>query len=305
MSDKIVRGRFAPSPSGRMHLGNVYAAVMSYVAAKSVGGEWIVRIEDLDRQRCKSEFCDMLLEDLDWLGLHSDGEIVYQSQRDEIYMDALQQLEAKELTYSCFCTRADIMAASAPHESDGTVVYGGKCRHLSMAERVAMLAVRRPSTRLIVPDEIVVFRDMNYGEQRCNLQADCGDFILRRGDGNFAYQLAVSVDDAMQGITQIVRGRDLLSSTHQQIYLRRLLGYEVPDFLHLPLLVAADGRRLAKRDMTADMSHLRERFSPEELIGKVMHICHQTECAEPMSADDAARIFDIEKIGVEDCRIFS
>ncbi|MCQ2228017.1 MAG: tRNA glutamyl-Q(34) synthetase GluQRS [Bacteroidales bacterium] len=305
MSDKIVRGRFAPSPSGRMHLGNVYAAVMSYVAAKSVGGEWIVRIEDLDRQRCKSEFCDMLLEDLEWLGLHSDGEIVYQSQRDEIYENALRQLEAKNLTYSCFCTRADIMAASAPHESDGAVVYGGKCRHLTMAERAALGTVRKPSTRLIVPDEIVVFRDMNYGEQRCNLLTDCGDFIIRRGDGNFAYQLAVSVDDAMQGITQIVRGRDLLSSTHQQIYLRRLLGYEVPDFLHLPLLVAADGRRLAKRDMTADMSHLRERFSPEELIGKVMHICHQTECAEPMSACDAAKLFDVGKIGVADCKIFS
>ncbi|MCQ2229226.1 MAG: tRNA glutamyl-Q(34) synthetase GluQRS [Bacteroidales bacterium] len=298
----MTRGRFAPSPSGRMHLGNIYSAVLSYLSAKSRGGEWIIRIEDLDRQRCKRVYADQVIDDLTWLGLVSDDEIIYQSDRDGIYQRELDRLKSCGLTYECFCKRADIIAAArAPHESDGKVVYNGRCRTLTDAERETKRREREPSTRIIVDDKEVCFTDGHYGEQRCNLSRDCGDFIVQRADGNFAYQIAVVVDDAMQGVSEIVRGRDLLDSTHQQIYLYEKLGYPTPQFSHLPLLMSGEtGHRLAKRDQGTDMGYLREKYTPEGLIGHVLCLAGVIDRDEEIKRTDAVSVFNWDSISKND-----
>ena len=241
----MTRGRFAPSPTGRMHLGNVFCALLSWLSAKSKGGEWVLRIEDLDPQRSKKDYALQLMDDLQWLDLPWDGEPVWQSQRGEIYEEYLQRLTDMGLTYPCYCTRADIMATQAPHETDGRVVYKGTCRPkdvISDAENDVADTARVPTatnhispsieggvgvglatTRLIVPDCTIPFTDGHYGKHDINLAEHCGDYIIRRKDGAWAYQLAVVVDDALMGVTEIVRGRDLLLSSPQQIHLRNLL----------------------------------------------------------------------------------
>ena len=241
----MTRGRFAPSPTGRMHLGNVFCALLSWLSAKSKGGEWVLRIENLDPQRSKKDYALQLMDDLQWLDLPWDGESVWQSQRGEIYEEYLQRLTDMGLTYPCYCTRADIMATQAPHETDGRVVYKGTCRPkdvISDAENDVADTARVPTatnhispsieggvgvglatTRLIVPDCTIPFTDGHYGKHDINLAEHCGDYIIRRKDGAWAYQLAVVVDDALMGVTEIVRGRDLLLSSPQQIHLRNLL----------------------------------------------------------------------------------
>lgn len=273
----MTKGRFAPSPSGRMHLGNVYAALLSWFYAKREGGAWLLRIENLDPQRCRMDYARQLEDDLLWLGLEWDeggmdgkggreGVTSYcQSQRGEIYAHYLRVLEKKGLTYPCYCTRADIMATQAPHESDGRIVYAGTCRNLAPLPGVAA------SVRLRVPDRDITFTDLTYGTQHTNLAEHCGDFILRRRDGAWAYQLAVVVDDALMGVTQVVRGEDLLLSTPQQIYLQQLLGFPTPSYRHIPLLKNETGQRLSKRDRSMDMGILRQQYTPEELIGKLAH----------------------------------
>jgi len=298
----MIRGRFAPSPSGRMHLGNIYSAVLSYLSAKNKDGEWIIRIEDLDRQRCKREYATQVIDDLHWLGLESDAPIIYQSERDDIYQKELDRLKEIGLTYECFCKRADIIAASrAPHESDGKVIYNGKCRTLTEEEKNLLRTTRTPSTRIIVPDKEVSFTDGHYGEQTCNLNNDCGDFIVQRADGNFAYQIAVVVDDALQGINEIVRGRDLLDSTHQQIFLYEKLNYPTPQFIHLPLLMSAEtGHRLAKRDKCTDMGYLRDNYSPEELLGHIIYLAGIIDKDEAVKKADAIAMFKWDSISKKD-----
>ena len=232
----MTRGRFAPSPTGRMHLGNVFCALLSWLSAKSKGGEWVLRIEDLDPQRSRREYALQLMDDLQWLGLPWDGEPVWQSQRGHIYEEYLHRLQEMGLTYPCFCTRADIMATQAPHETDGRVVYKGTCRSKyrdvacsgegvdnSLNVQRSTFNVTPATTRLIVPDCTIPFTDGHYGRHDINLAEHCGDYIIRRKDGAWAYQLAVVVDDALMGVTEIVRGRDLLLSSPQQIHLRELL----------------------------------------------------------------------------------
>ena len=240
----MTRGRFAPSPTGRMHLGNVFCALLSWLSAKSKGGEWVLRIEDLDPQRSREEYALQLMDDLQWLGLPWDGEPVWQSQRGHIYEEYLRCLTELGLTYPCHCTRADIMATQAPHETDGRVVYKGTCRPraidaINSIDSIGSIdaidaidaigsidsTIRTvpATTRLIVPDRTIPFTDGHYGRHDINLAEHCGDYIVRRKDGAWAYQLAVVVDDALMGITEIVRGRDLLLSSPQQIHLRELL----------------------------------------------------------------------------------
>jgi glutamyl-tRNA synthetase len=257
-------GRFAPSPSGVMHLGNVFSALLAWLSVRSVDGRMLLRIEDLDPDRSKPVYADAIRRDLEWLGLDWDWESELQSKRTEYYRSAFEALEAQGLVYPCYCTRAQLHAASAPHASDGQSVYTGICRSLRPEDRPVD---RKPAWRLKVPDETVVFRDGLQGEYRENLLRDCGDFIVRRSDGVYAYQLAVVVDDAGRGVSQVVRGCDLLSSTPRQLYLYRLLGKTAPAFYHVPLLTAPDGRRLSKRDGDLDLSALRLRYAPEELIG--------------------------------------
>ncbi len=299
----MLKGRFAPSPSGRMHLGNIYAALMSWLSVRKKNGAWLLRIEDLDRQRCKGEYAEQLLDDLRWLGLDWDegGTAEYfQSERDAVYERLFFQLEAQGLVYDCFCSRTDLLASSAPHASDGRTVYSGHCRYLSAAERERLFRDRLPAKRIRVDERDAVFVDGHYGEIRCNLLHDCGDFILRRADGNFSYQLAVVADDALMGVTEVVRGRDLLSSTHQQLYLYEKLGFTPPDFFHLPLLLSADGHRLSKRDRDTDMGFLRMHYSPEQIVGHLLYICGLIDRKESVSLKEAIGLFDWNSLPCKD-----
>lgn len=293
-------GRFAPSPTGRMHLGNVYASLMAWLSVRSRGGRVVLRIEDLDDRSRSGPWTELLLDDLRWLGLYWDGEIVYQHERQEVYEEALRSLEERGLTYPCFCTRAELHAASAPHASDGTPIYDGRCRALTADEIAARSRLRPPAIRLRTPetgqsDGIITFDDVVFGPQRQELARGCGDFLVRRSDGVFAYQLAVVIDDAAMGVTEVVRGCDLLSSTPRQIYLQHLLGYPQPAYAHIPLLLAADGRRLAKRDRDLDMEELRRRFgTAEKLLGHLALRCGLAPDDAPASAEKLAASFSWE-----------
>ena len=256
-----------------MHLGNVFAALVAWLSVRAAGGEMVLRIEDLDPRAAGRERAELLMDDLRWLGLDWDEGPFWQSERGSAYDDAIERLARAGLTYPCFCSRAELHAASAPHASDGTPVYAGTCRKLDDEEVVRRAAVRPPATRLRVPDAddpagTIAFCDLAYGPQREVLARECGDFLVRRSDGVVAYQLAVVVDDALMGVTQVVRGRDLLGSCARQIYLCRLLGFEPPEYGHVPLLVAPDGRRLSKREKDLDLGALRERgVSAERVVG--------------------------------------
>ena len=290
-----MKGRFAPSPTGRMHLGNVFCALLSWLSAKSQGGRWILRIEDLDPERSRQEYADLIMHDLEWLGLTWDEKPCYQSQRHSLYEDALALLKAKGLVYPCFCTRADIMATQAPHESDGRIVYAGTCRTRPFTEADFSSA----ALRLRVTDKDIHFRDGHYGEQCVNLSRHCGDFIIRRKDSAWGYQLAVVVDDTDMGITEVVRGNDLLLSSPQQIYVARLLGRTAPSFTHLPLLCNAQGQRLSKRDKGTDMGFLREHYSAERIIGHLAYLAHLRTTDEPISAADLVALFRWEKVPLD------
>ena len=190
-----------------------------------------------------------------------------------IYAQYFEELARRGLVYPCFCSRSQLHAASAPHRSDGQVVYAGTCRSLTPAEIAERAKTRAPAWRVRVPDEVIAFEDGHMGPCAENLARDCGDFYLRRADGVFAYQLAVVVDDALMGVNEVVRGSDLLSSTARQLWLYRELGLRAPQFYHLPLLLASDGRRLSKRDGDQSLEHLRARYSPEEIIGRLAFAC--------------------------------
>ena len=296
----MVRGRFAPSPSGRMHLGNLFCALLSWLSVKSRGGEWILRIEDLDTARCRPDYARQVEEDLRWLGLAWDeggsaggpDAPYFQSERTALYEAALARLRGMGLVYPCFCTRAQLHAASAPHREDGLTVYPGTCRGLTpedIARREA--AGRKGALRLRVPEETVTFTDGHLGELTEYLPTDCGDFLLRRSDGLFAYQLAVVVDDAAMGVTEVVRGADLLSSTPRQLLLYELLGWEAPEFYHFPLLLSPDGRRLSKRDGDLGLGALRERYTPEEVVGKLAYLAGQNPGGGPRTPEALAEDF--------------
>lgn len=290
-----------------MHLGNVYAALLAWLSARSQGGEFVLRIEDIDRERSREEYARQIDDDLRWLGLDWDERHV-QSERSEHYAHALASLTARGLTYPCYCTRADILATQAPHESDGRVVYKGTCRpkgiHLtSKVEAPPSGGQGGASTRLIVPDSDIIFTDGHYGPQRVNLARHCGDFVLRRKDGAWAYQLAVVVDDAMMGVTEVVRGRDLLLSTAQQNYLGSLLGYAVPSHTHFPLLTGESGERLSKRDRSLDMGALRQRYKPQEIIGRIAALAGLLPREEPVTPQELIGVFEWEKVPKEDIRV--
>ena len=294
-------GRFAPTPSGRMHLGNLFSALLAWLDARHEGGKLILRIEDLDTQRTSPDYARQLMDDLCWLGLDWDeGGLTpeyMQSCRTALYEDAFHVLERQGLVYPCYCSRTQRMAASAPHREDGAVVYDGKCYHLSRSERQALEAAgRRPAWRLHCPDLDVTVEDGNCGTYIENLARDCGDFIIRRSDGVFAYQLAVVVDDARMGVNRVVRGRDLLCSAPRQAWLHGLLGCPPPQFFHVPLLLAPDGRRLAKRDRDLDMGALRARFTPEELVGLLAFWAGLQPCPENVTAAELVPDFSWSKV---------
>lgn len=291
--NKVV-GRFAPSPSGRMHLGNVFAALLAWLSVRSQNGEMVLRIEDLDPDRCRPEYAETLKEDLCWLGLDWDREQTPQSRRTAAYAEAFSSLEAQGLVYPCYCSRTELHAASAPHASDGRVLYAGTCRNLTPAQRAEK--TKAPAWRLKVPDAVWAVEDRLQGIYRENLAQDCGDFIIRRADGVYAYQLAVVVDDAAAGVTEVVRGLDLLSSTPRQLYLYDRLGLQAPDFAHVPLLIAADGRRLSKRDRDMDLGLLRQEKRPEDILGLLAHWAGLLDRPEPIPARELIPLFDWSRI---------
>lgn len=293
-------GRFAPTPSGRMHLGNIMCAMLAYLSAKSKGGDFLLRIEDLDTVRCPKERADEIIRDLETLGFEFDGEIIYQSDRTEIYRAYEKKLETLGLTYPCFCSRASLHADVAPHASDGSYVYDGRCALLSEEERRERAKSRPPCVRVKVPDVTVRFDDIVAGSYAQNLKSECGDFILRRSDGVYAYQLAVVVDDALSGVTEVVRGSDLISSAPRQIWLYKTLGFAFPRYAHIPLLTAKDGRRLSKRDGDGDtLAEIKERKSPKEIIGALAFSCGLIERCEPVSLEELIGVFDWKKISTK------
>ena len=290
-------GRFAPTPSGRMHLGNVFAAMLAWLSVRSRGGAMVLRMEDLDTQRTGEEYARVLREDLLWLGLDWDLETQPQSRRSEVYESYFHRLEELGLLYGCYCTRSQLHSVNAPHLSDGTYVYPGTCRDLTAEQRTAMN--RAPSWRVKVPDKIWQVEDWVQGVYRENLATDCGDFVVRRADGVFVYQLAVTVDDGEAGVTEVVRGMDLLSSAPRQMYLQELFGFSHPAYAHVPMLLAPDGRRLSKRDRDLDLGILRQRMKPEELLGILAASAGILEKPEALSAKELATVFAWEKVKKE------
>ena len=272
-------GRFAPSPSGRMHLGNAFSALIAWLAVRSVGGEMVLRQEDLDPQRCKREYADQIEADYRWLGLDWDrggsagGDAYYQSNRNDIYAEAMETLRQNHL------------------------IYPGTCRNLTPAEQTERAKTRKPAMRVKVPDERISFTDHIMGAYHQNLAQACGDFILRRSDGVFAYQLAVVVDDALMGVNQVVRGVDLLSSTPRQIWLQQQLGFPQPEYGHVPLLYGADGHRLSKRQKDVDLGALRQMGKrPEDIVGQLACWAGLIDRPEPVQARELVAEFQWEKI---------
>lgn len=294
---KPVVGRFAPSPTGRMHAGNVFAALAAWLVAKSQGGRIVLRIEDLDAERSKPQYVDAVQRDFEALGLTWDEGPYFQHDRTEAYRAAFDELRERGLVYPCFCTRADLHAASAPHRGEKPV-YPGTCRSLSDGERALRAAQRTPAQRLIVPDAAVAFDDLVQGRYAQNLATDCGDFLVQRSDGAFAYQLAVVVDDAAQGVNSVVRGVDLLCSTPQQIHLQTLLGLPHPVYAHIPLLVAERDRRLSKRDRDAALDALLARFkTPAGVVGHIAGITGLAPTCDPATPEELLAGFDAATFG--------
>ena len=285
-----------------MHLGNLLCCLLAWLSAKSRGGQVLLRIEDLDTQRCPRVYADAIMEDLAWLGLAADGPEppVYQSERSEIYQQYYDILARRGLVYPCFCSRSQLHAASAPHRSDGQVIYAGTCRNLTPDQIAKKSRTRAPAWRVQVPDETIAFTDGHIGPYAENLARDCGDFYLRRADGVFAYQLAVVVDDALMGVNEVMRGADLLSSTPRQLWLYRELGLTAPRFYHLPLLLAADGRRLSKRDGDQSLENLRAKYAPEEIIGKLAFACGLQDAPRPATPAALAESFTWAKVPQHD-----
>ena len=277
-----VVGRFAPSPSGRMHMGNVYAALLA--------------------DRCPREHALQIIDDLRWLGLAWDNdEIPWQSERGALYQQYFDLLREQELVYPCFCSRAELRAAEAPHASDGRVIYAGTCRYLSEATRADRYLRRAPAWRVKVPAAGTVFTDGHYGALPFNLARDWGDFIVRRSDGVWAYQLAVVVDDGLTGVTEVVRGVDLLTSSPVQLYLFEKLGLPAPSYFHVPLLLSPTGARLAKRDKAVDMGYFRAQLpGPEPLIGYLGYLTGQLDAPEPLTVGELLTVFDRSKIPASD-----
>ena len=299
----IPTGRFAPTPSGRLHLGNILCAMLAYLSARSKGGRFLLRIEDVDVPRCPRHLATQCIEDLQWLGFTWDGDVVYQSDRSDIYREAMDRLAAQGHTYPCFCTRAQLMSLAAPNLGDTQVIYQRTCAALTREEQAEKAKTRAPAIRLRVPDEDVAFADGLFGMQRENLERDCGDFILRRSDGLYGYQLAVVVDDALQEVTEVVRGRDILSATPRQMYLQRLLGYDAPEYTHIPLLMDAQGRRLAKRDKDLDLTALAQRFTPAEILGRLAFSAGILPEIRPMTLEELLPVFAWEKVKRADLRL--
>ena len=288
-------GRFAPSPTAPLHLGNLRTAFIAWLAARSAGSQFFYRSDDMDQVACRSEHEVSALRDLHALGLDHDGEVVRQSERAELYRDAIDRLIADDLTYPCYCTRREVLAEAlesiaAPHGARPTGAYAGTCRTLDRASRQEReTSGRAPSLRLRSEGLVVSFTDRLAGIY----EGEIDDFVIRRADGTPAYNLAVVVDDAEQGIGEVVRGDDLLETTPRQIHLARLMGVSIPGYLHVPLAFGPDGERLAKRhgSVTLDDQRAMGR-TPAEVRSVFAHSLGLCEQSEQPSLDELIERFD-------------
>lgn len=291
----IPTGRFAPTPSGEMHAGNLLCALLAYLSVKSKGGKFLVRIEDLDADRCPRSSAEKILATLDKLGLTSEDPVIWQSEREKVYAEKERELAKSAHIYPCFCTRAQLHAAEAPRLQDGGVIYSGACRNLTPEQIKKLSATRRPCYRVQVPDEEIVFCDTVAGRTVQNLAQDCGDFILRRSDGVYAYQFAVAVDDGESGVTEVVRGNDLLLSTPRQIWLMRLLGYTPPVYCHIPLVCDGSGRKLSKSEGDS-AARLVDGYPREKVLGLLAYSAGLLESNRPACLDELISTFSWDKV---------
>lgn len=273
-------GRFAPSPTGLLHIGSLLTAVASYADARSNGGKWLVRMEDLDPPREMAGAASHILHTLEAFGFEWDGEVAYQSRRYALYEETLCRLKTAGLVYPCYCSRKD-WQAGARRGADG-FVYNGRCRH--PGQRPALQG-KQPAWRIRVPDRIIGFSDGIVGDYAQNLARDIGDFVLLRADGYWAYQLAVVADDAEQDVTHIVRGQDLLVSTPRQIYLQQCLDVPTPQYAHLPLLTNAQGQKWSKQTLAPALDLNRR----EQLLRQVFRYLNLPEAPE---TDRPAELLD-------------
>ena len=281
-----MKGRFAPSPTGYIHLGNVWIALLSYVSTKQQKGQYVVRMEDIDTQRSKRELGEALLDDLEWLGFEWDEgprvggpeSTYWQRERQTYYRDILEHLALEKLIYPCFCNRTRLQSiASAPHVGEVVHRYDGHCRHLEDELIKELMVSKEPSLRLAVNSCDIDFVDRWQGFQHINLEGELDDYVLRRGDGMYAYNLAVVLDDIAMGITEVIRGDDLLETTGQQIYLYKTLqssftskNIQIPSYGHAPLLIDSEGHRLSKRQKSITIRELREsQWSPNRILGEL------------------------------------
>lgn len=294
MADRVV-GRFAPSPTGPLHIGSLVAAVGSWLFARHSGGRWLVRMEDLDTPRVRPGSADDILGALLRYGLEWDGEIVWQSQRHPLYHDALDRLRRKGLAYDCGCSRAELQRlASAPltGDADAAGVYPGRCRN-GLPDGAVARAVR-----FRAPEKLIAFDDLVRGRIDSNVARDTGDFVILRADGVWAYQLAVVVDDAEQGVTQVVRGGDLVDSTARQVALQEALELPTPGYAHLPLVVNADGSKLGKRDGALPLPLLDEERVRRTLAAALnVNGCGKVEAASPKRMlEEGLATFSVERL---------
>lgn len=295
-SSRLV-GRFAPTPSGKLHIGNAFSFLVAYLLVKQQGGIMRMRVEDLDTARCKTEYIDSLFRDFEWLGLTWEGEVVYQSRRNDLYEEAFNCLVKQDLVYPCYCSRADLHAASAPHSGE-EVIYPGTCRNLTEKERISKGRFKDPSFRIKVTEATYSFKDYFQGSHSGSLPKESGDFIIRRSDGIFAYQLAVVCDDEEMGITSVVRGCDLLVSTSKQLYLCEKLGFSHPEYGHIPLFVDAHGRRLAKRADDLSIEFLREesKLSSGDFLGLLAYSSGLIKEQQPCTIDELWKECDLSTL---------
>lgn len=290
-------GRLAPSPTGVLHLGNARTFLFSWLSARAHGGQIVLRIEDIDGPRVKEGLTEATIEDLAWLGLDWDGEIAVQSRRLALFAEAAQRLIESGHLYPCACSRKEIEeAASAPHEPDADgPVYPGTCRGKYASVAAAREATGRdPALRFAVKIDAVPFVDLFRGSEAGKIR---GDFVVVKKDGGPAYQLAVVVDDAAMGITEVVRADDLLPSTPRQILIYRALGFSPPQFAHVPLVLGKDGQRLAKRAGDISLAHLRARgIAPERIVGRLAFLSGLIDRDEPVAARELIAHFDFARI---------
>ena len=298
MGTSLHRGRFAPSPTGELHLGNAWAALLGWLSARSEGGSFLLRIEDLDGARLRPGAVETLLADLDWLGLDFDETPVVQSERSARHDQALERLRAQGRVYPCFCSRAEVArAASAPHgPADDGPVYPGTCAALDEAARTARAATRPPAWRFRPTPGVTQVDDLIHGRLLQNVAADVGDFVVRRNDGVASYQLAVVVDDAEKGITHVLRGDDLLGSTPRQVQLARALSLPIPAYAHVPLLLGPDGKRLAKRAGPPSLTELRKAGVPAERVIGLLASWARLGDGKPVTPSALVPAFSLDRV---------